>query len=245
MSRRAKPQSSKNEPSACVVCGKPLAADDTRHGYGACDECRHVPTGAFYYLWIAAEDWFRHGGNATDPVKRFGKRWRRIRELSCSVFDHRKFTGETWQRLRDWLEVRSGTTWEQVLYQPVDTIIEWLWVADSERKEKSAAGPAAKPRKGKPAAEYNVEARKYLQEHPQAGPRELIRALGCGSGTIYKLSAYQAVAAERKKGRKPKAVSLTKAMADAATKADGELAKLVREQQRDDRTRSVGSRERI
>jgi hypothetical protein len=103
--------------------------------------------------------------------------------------------------------------------------------------------PVAKLRKT--AAEYNVEARKYLQEHPQAGPRELIEALGCGVGTVYKLPAYQAVAAERKKGRKPKAVSLTPEMADVTTKADGELAKLVREQRRDKRTHKVSSRERL
>ncbi len=108
-----------------------------------------------------------------------------------------------------------------------------------------AAGPAAKPKTRKTAAEYNLEARKYLRTHPDAGPRELKKALGCGTGTVYSLPAFRAVVEQRKKGRKPKAVSLTKPMADAATKADGELAKLVREQQRDARTYKVSSRERL
>jgi hypothetical protein len=100
----------------------------------------------------------------------------------------------------------------------------------------------AEPRKT--AAEYNVEAREYLRKNPEAGPRELRTAIGCGMGTVYKLPAYQAVREARKRGRKPKAVSLTKEMADVTTKADGELAKLVREQRRDMTSNRVKPRER-
>jgi len=129
-----------------------------------------------------------------------------------------------------------------------DCILAWAQAKAANRTSpEQAAGPAGKAKTGMTVPEYNVEARKYLQKNPDAGPREMQKALGCGMGTVYKLPAYQAVAAERKKGRKPKAASLTKQMADATTKADGdgELAKLIREQRRDDRTHKVSSRERL
>ncbi|MCY2991625.1 MAG: hypothetical protein NTY19_27690 [Planctomycetota bacterium] len=112
--------------------------------------------------------------------------------------------------------------------------------------EPAAGGNQGRGGVRKSVAEHNVEARKYLRKHPQAGPRELMEAIGCGAGTVYKLPAYQAVADAKKTGRKPKAVSLTKEMADATpTKAEGEtLAKLIREQERDKGTNKVNSRER-
>lgn len=93
--------------------------------------------------------------------------------------------------------------------------------------------------------EYNVLAREYLKENPSAGPRELQRHLGCGMGTVYKLPAFTAVRGEHKKGRKPKAVSLTKGMESAAHKDDGELARLVGEQRKDQRSDTVRPRERL
>lgn len=118
---------------------------------------------------------------------------------------------------------------------------------DSLQPQAMQAGAVGKSRAKarKTLEEYNEEARKYLRKHPDAGPRELIKALGCGTGTVYKLTAYQVVDGERKKGRKPKAVSLTKPMADVTGKPDGELEDLIREQERDARTFKIGSRERL
>lgn len=115
------------------------------------------------------------------------------------------------------------------------------------RKESAEPAGVGKGTRKK-AAEYNVEAREYLLEHPDAGPRELKKALGCGMGTVYKLSAFIAVKEQRDKGRKPKkakAVSLTKEMSDVVPDADGELARLTREQQRDMRSNTVRPRERL
>jgi hypothetical protein len=108
-------------------------------------------------------------------------------------------------------------------------------------KSATSAGPKARPSR----AEYNVRARDYLRQYPQASARDLQKYLGCGMGTVYKLDAFIAVRGEHKKGRKPKAVSLTKGMESAARKDDGELARLVGEQRKDQRSDTVGARERL
>lgn len=169
MSRRPHDTVARKLPQ-CLKCEQPLTPEDIRDGYTLCDRCRHVPPGAFYYVWIAAESWFRLPNHRKDPLRLFGKRWRRIRGLSCSLFDHRKFTAQTWQRLRDWLEVRSGMTWNETLCQPVDTIIELLRVADSQGMGKMAAGALAKPQ------EDNTAWQEENRSCSDTKPEELTRA---------------------------------------------------------------------
>lgn len=157
--------------------------------------------------------------------------------------------GEEWLCIREpfgeavcWISVDGITP--EIIGNLLDALAHWdVYLAATDEGGKQTQ--IRKKSSCKTAAQYNVEADKYLREHPEAGPRELRKALGCGMGTVYRLPAYLAVAAERKKGRKPKAVSLTKPMAEAVTKGEGELAKLIGEQQRNAKTYKVGTRERM
>ena len=132
---------------------------------------------------------------------------------------------------------------------PVQTIRELdkviLWCEQMVEKGLPQIPSDQAKKKLKPSLEeYNQLAREYLKKNPEAGPTEIRRALKCGVGTVYKLPAVQAVRGELSKGKKPKAVSLTPEMASVVTQ-DSEMARLIREQRRDDRSSRVlaGDRE--
>lgn len=103
---------------------------------------------------------------------------------------------------------------------------------------------------GSTLEEYNVLCREFLLANADSQPstREIRTAVGCGVGTLYKLPSFKAYREKINAGclPKPKVVSLTDSMVNAATKGDdGELARLVREQRRDDRSDTVHARERL
>jgi hypothetical protein len=76
-----------------------------------------------------------------------------------------------------------------------------------------------------------------------------MKAIGCKSvKTFYKLKAWVAVQGEFKKGRSPKptAVSLTPEMeVGVETPDSGELARLIKEQERERKVNRVNARDRI
>jgi hypothetical protein len=107
------------------------------------DEGDSGPT--YFDLCLTAEPWYQHEGTEqerhfADPVKRYGKRWRRIRELSCRLFGHPAFSRATWQRLNDWLLERPKLEWNEILSQSLDTVIEWLREAEQQTPQAGTAG---------------------------------------------------------------------------------------------------------
>jgi hypothetical protein len=84
--------------------------------------------------------------------------------------------------------------------------------------------------------EANIKARDFLRQHPDATSRELATGIGCSTGLVSKLPAWQAVKEQRDKGRQPKKVgtmALTPKMEQVVGVGDEALAKLISEQEAD------------
>lgn len=120
-------------------------------------------------------------------------------------------------------------------------LAKWSLTGQAENKPAKA--------KRKTGAEYDRECDAFLRaecaDGRQPGPTDVVAKLGCGVKTVYTLPSFKAYWAKIKGGAKPKAVTLTKGMEAVASKDDGELARLVKEQRRDDRTDRVNSHERM
>jgi hypothetical protein len=104
----------------------------------------------------------------------------------------------------------------------------------SDNRDKSAmkATGAAKLTK----AEANIKAREFLRENPNATSRELAAGIGCSTGLVSKLPAWQAVKEQRDKGRQPKKagnIALTPKMEQVVGVEGDALAKLISEQESD------------
>jgi hypothetical protein len=100
--------------------------------------------------------------------------------------------------------------------------------------QAAGGGTLARPKASKDEA--NIKAREFLRQNPNATSRELATGIGCSSGLVSKLPAWQAVKEQRDKGRQPKKsgnVSLTPAMERTIGVEDESLAKLIREQDAD------------
>ena len=105
---------------------------------------------------------------------------------------------------------------------------------ESERQPAHGANNAAHAKLTK--GEANIKAREFLRENPNATARELATGIGCSSGLVSKLPAWQAVTEQRDKGRQPKkavTVALTSKMEQAIGVEDEALIKLINEQQAD------------
>jgi hypothetical protein len=94
--------------------------------------------------------------------------------------------------------------------------------------------------------EYNVICRDFLEKRMQKTPlptvREVQKAVGCGTKTLYKLPSFVAVRSELEKGRKPKKPK-TVSLSPAVHQGDDELERLIGEQRSDDNFR-VRTRQR-
>jgi hypothetical protein len=144
---------------------------------------------------------------------------------------------------------------QQDLYGGLGQVLQYAaaHLENPEREDERPPDPT-KPdkqarRKGKTSTEYDAECAEFIKAECAAGnppgPRRVKEKLGCGMKTVYKLPSFADYWKERKRGRKPKAVTLTSAMESVVTKGDGELTRLLREQRRDDRSQRVRSRERL
>jgi hypothetical protein len=84
--------------------------------------------------------------------------------------------------------------------------------------------------------EANIKARDFLRENPGATSRELATGIGCSTGLVSKLPAWQAVKEQRNKGRQPKkagTMALTPKMEQVVGVEGDALAKLIGEQEAD------------
>lgn len=118
--------------------------------------------------------------------------------------------------------------------------LDRLWDASVQLNnllpQRKPAGDAKneKPREHPPSritkSEANVRARAFLQENPTATVRQLAIGVGCAIGLVPKLTAWQAVNEERKKGRAPKSpgvVSFTPKLESSVGAEDATLADLI------------------
>jgi hypothetical protein len=96
--------------------------------------------------------------------------------------------------------------------------------------------------------EANIKARNFLREHPDATSRELAAGVGCSTGLVSKLPAWQAVKEQRDKGRLPKratTVALTRKMEQTVGIEDESLAKLIGGQEADDERLGAPRRDKV
>lgn len=103
--------------------------------------------------------------------------------------------------------------------------------ANAERLAQAAGAS-----KGMPRREANIEARKHLEQNPDAKARDVAKAIGCALGMVSKLPAWQAVQEQRMRGKKPKAakvVNLTSKMEAVTGREESPLCKLIAEQEAD------------
>jgi hypothetical protein len=97
-----------------------------------------------------------------------------------------------------------------------------------------SAEPAVRPKMMK--NEANIKARDYLRKHPNATARQLAKGIGCSTGLVSGLPAWQGVNERRQKQRQTKkatVVSLTSKIERTAGTQDQSLARLIDEQMED------------
>jgi hypothetical protein len=156
----------------------------------------------------------------------------------------------------DWKDLCDGPNplrrWEPI---PLNGFVRWPQCevdnADLQKIESAAqrlkslttssASPTPITDGGNPRSrltkdEANIKARDFLREHPDATARELAAGVGCSTGLVSQLPAWQAVKEQRDKGRQPKkaaTVALTPKMEQVVGVEDEALTKLISEQEAD------------
>jgi hypothetical protein len=127
---------------------------------------------------------------------------------------------------------RQAITTAKGLLERLEIVLRLDLAAEPKGTEEAKA--TARPRID--CDEANIRARDILKQAPNLTAKELAKKVPCSVGLIPKLSAWQAVMEQRRKGRKPKsprAVSFTHETEAVVGEGDPTLEDLMDEQARD------------